>query len=59
MCTLLETYVAKETPQLAPIMISENHLKNAAMRTVGCRVELLTEALQYRVETFACGLRHL
>ena len=35
---LLATDVAKETPQLTPITISENHLENAAMRTVRCRV---------------------
>ena len=29
----------RKTPQLAPIAISENHLENAAMRTVRCRVE--------------------
>ena len=28
----------RKTPQLAPIAMSENHLKNAAMRTVRCRV---------------------
>ena len=28
----------RKPPQLAPIAISENHLKNAAMRTVRCRV---------------------
>ena len=31
----------RETPQfqLAPVAISENHLKNVAMRTVRCRVD--------------------
>ena len=29
----------RKTPQLAPIAISENHLKNAVMRTVRCRVD--------------------
>ena len=28
----------RKTPQLAPIAISENHLKIAAMRTVRCKV---------------------
>ena len=38
MYELLETYVEKGPPQLAPIAISENNLKIAAMRTVRCRV---------------------
>ena len=29
----------RKAPQLAPIVISENHLKFAAMRTVRCRVD--------------------
>ena len=29
----------RKAPQLAPIVISENRLKNAAMRIVRCRVD--------------------
>ena len=46
----------RKNPQLAPIAISENHLKFAAMRTVRCRVGQFSTGW---VNLHSLGLRYL